>query len=1059
MRMDTPQPSPAELLADEPLNHTLLEFSAPLPEWLRTANAQKQAAYSEILTAYHAAASCLEQHLHEVLPSFEDFTSDQLNGRIKADLGIDVDAQQFVLDLPVSVSQAYEIDPQFGRVKSYAAPWVPSEAREQFSLSELTRRNFAAGDEQMAHRLSFADSDLNEARYIEAGLTASYLHRVIPHLDVAQGYRDLLRAVFRLPTQTLEASTGPSAQALQRQADLLLEPYELKLLLEGFCAAARRRLTDDGYRMLRLAAVARSRIETDAAQLDMNWIVFKPGHAVSGEGGGHTLSGLCAVRDRSSGRTLIYVPDAPGDLVFVEGATSDQARSRLIQQLINHDEWVDYLSERTLDDANRARHASYIKQALMRGFEGFIRFEPALDLQMAAQQLSARAGAVYRMTESLARSAFDLDREASREQNASYLSYFRALLGLLPGIGTLISLQGAWDEGHDAAEAFRSGRLDDGLLAAGGAALGVLDVAMSIVPGAASIRVLTRYGARAGRLKPVVSAMRRYEVRPFEGYEAHRTLSDAIPQSGRDAGTFLQDGQLWIQREGQTYAVYRRASEETLRLKRSSTHGYEPPVRLENGDWVYHTDVGLKGGVKSSIAEILIAKAHADPAFTHRQARQLLDGFDFPPDRQRRLELDIAIHYETHREVPTWAETYRRPAQAPDTVPQPGPGGVKRKGGPVTENEAKRVAGTHPGTSGAAFASPDAWKQWGQPLGDAAGIERTGAIPPVFRRAGLAGDFIQMDGVRYDVLPGGSSPSSSTVFLKAPTTVDQSLTGLNKAVRMTGDQPVMASFFNGTWTVHGPLFKRAIHELIEQGRPGLTPATYRVLAEKLFELADQGQTGWTGTRLINMKAALNAWQKGGQARLPTLSDPLLMLEGARMEWVRTPNPSLNVGTGPSVRTFNRLDFAVNDASLVEKLILAVTEDVTGHAGKASLRELMSALVTKAGYVLVAPDDALLQRMGLLMFQREGMEQAYLMKLRRFNNAKVTLKVASADSPALMSNRWLDEWMADNPDAPVVRQLRTTRGQGHLVKLMGGLKVTSQTDAGTQVFMQRMADDF
>ncbi|SEQ40316.1 hypothetical protein SAMN03159444_01618 [Pseudomonas sp. NFACC02] len=1056
--MNTPQPSPDELLADGPLDLALLEFTAPLPEWLRTANAQKQEAYSEMLTAYHAAASRLEQHLQAVLPSFDDFTSDQLNRRIKTDLGIDVDPQQFVLDVPVSVSQAYEIDPQFGRVKSYAAPWVPSEAREQFSLGELARRNFPVGDEQMAHRLSFAESDLTETRYVEAGLTASYLHRVIPQLDVAQGYRNLLRTVFHVPTQASEAFTGLSAHALQRRADLLLEPHELKLLLEGFCAATRRRLTDDGYRMLRLAAVARSRRETDAARLEMNWVVFKPGHAVSGEGGGHTLDGLCAVRDLSSGRTLIYLPDAPGDLVFVEGATSDEARSRLIQQLISHDEWVAYLSERTLDAANRARHASYIKQALMRGFEGFIRFEPALDLQMAAQQLSVRAGAVYRMTEILARSQFDLDREASRAQNADYLGYFRALLGLLPGIGTLISLQGAWDEGHEAAKAFRAGRLDDGLLAAGGVALGVVDVAMSIIPGAASIRVLTRYGARAGRLKPVVSGVRRYEVRPFEGYEAHRTLSDAIPQTGRDAGTFLQDGQLWIQREGQTYAVYRRASEETLRLKRSSTHGYEPPVRFENGDWVYHTDVGLKGGVKSSIAEILIAKAHADPAFTHRQARQLLDGFEFPPDRQRRLELDVAIHYETHREVPTWAETYRRPAPAPDTAPA-APGGVKRKGGPVTESEAKRVAGIRPGTSGAAFASPDAWKQWGQPLGVATGIERTDAIPPIFRRTGLAGDFIQMDGLRYDVLPGGGSPSTSTVFLKAPTTVDQSLTGLDKAVRITGDQPVMASFFNGAWTVHGPLFKRAIHELIEQGRPGLTPASYRVLAEKLFELADQGQTGWTGTRLINMKAALNAWQKGGQARLPALNDPLLMLEGARMEWVRTPNPSLNVGTGPSLRTFNRLDFVVNEASFVEKLIVAVTEDVTGHAGKTSLRELMSALVAKAGYVLIAPDDALLQRMGLLMFQREGLEPAYLMKLRRFHGAKVTLKVASADSPAPMSNRWMDEWMAAHPDAPVVLQLRTTREQGRLVKLMGGLKVTSQTDAGTQVFMQRLADDF
>lgn len=1057
--MDNPQPSPAELLADEPLNPTLLEFSAPLPEWLRTADAQKQETYSEMLTAYHVAASRLERYLHEALPSFDDFTSDQLNARIKADLGIEIDPRQFTLDVPVNVSQAFEIDPQFGRVKSYAAPWVASEEREQFSLGELAQRNFAEGDELMARRLSFADSDLNESRYVEAGLTASYLHRVIPHLDVAQGYRNLLRKVFQLPAQTSEALEREPESAQQSRTDLLLEPYEHKILLEGFCAATRLRLTDEGHRILTLAALARSRTETDAAHLEMNWVVFKPGHAVSGEGGGHTLSGLCAIRHLSSGRTVVYLPDAPGDLVFIEGATPEEARSRLIQRLVSHDALVDYLSEHTLDDANGASHASYIKQALIRRFEGFIRFVPALDLQLPALQLSTRAGAVYRMTETRARSACDLDREASRQQNAMYLGYFRALLGLLPGIGTLISVQDAWTEGHEAAEAFRSGRLDDGLLAAGSATLGVLDVAISVLPGAASIRMFNRYGARARRLKAFGSGVRRYEIRPFEGYEVDKTLTDAIPQSGRDAGTYLQDGQLWIQHEGKTYAVYRRGSEETLRLKRSPTRGYEPPVRLENGSWVYHTDVGLKGGVKSSIAEILIAKAHPDAAFTHRQARQLLDGFDFPPDRQRRLELDIAIHYETHREVPSWAETYRRPEPTADAAGQPGPSGVKRKAVPDPHTEAKRVAGGSTRSPEAASATPDVWKQWGEPLGEVAGIERTDAIPPVFRRAGTATDFIQMDGVRYDVLPGGSSPSSSTVFLKAPTTLDQSLTGLNKAVRVTGDQPVMASFFNGTWTVHGPLFKRAIHELIEQGRPGLTPASYRVLAEKLFELADQGQTGWTGTRLINMKAALNAWQKGGQARLPALNDPLLMLEGARMDHVRTRNPSLNVGTGPSLRTFNRLDFLVNDFPTVAKLITAVMGSKVANTAKASLRELMSVLVTRSGYSLVSPDDAVLRRDALLMFRREGQEAVYLMKLRRFNNAKVTLKIASADSPAPMSNRWLDDWMAANPDAPMVREMGTAREEGRLVKLTGGLKVTSQTNAGTQVFMQRLADDF
>lgn len=1055
--MNSPHPGPATLLAPELEDYTLLEFAAPLPEGLRSADAQTQATCLALLTDYHVAAARLERHLQDVLPSLEDYTCDQLRARIQADLGLDIDAEQIILDVPVSVSRAYEIDPQFGRVKSYAAPWVASKEREQFSLGQLARRNFAASDEHMAARLSLADSDLDQPLYAQAGLDASYLHRIIPQLNVAQGYRNLLRSVFHLPLSMPGDESAPVVQAQQRKIDLLLQPYEHQIVLESFCAVTCRRLTDEGYRIMMRAALARSRIETDAAHLEMNWIVFKAGHAVSGEGGGHTLSGLCAVRDRSSGRTVLYLPDAPADLNFIEGETPEQARSRLIQRLISHAELVEYLSERTLDDTDRAHHASYIRQALIRGFEGFIDFVPAVDLQLSALQLSTRADALYRMTEARSRSTFDLDRAASRQQNAHYLAYLRALLGLLPGIGTVISVQDAWHDGIDAVQSFHQGRLDQGLLAAGSAALSVLDVMLSAVPGAVSVRVLARYGGRARTFKPV-GAARSHEIRPFEGYEVDKYLGDAKAQSGRDAGTFLQDGDLWIQREGLTYPVYRRSAEQTLRLKRSGIHGYEPPVRFENGVWVYHTDVGLKGGVKSAIAETLIAKAHADPAFTRRHARQLLDDFDFPPDRQCRLEIDLAIDYEKNRNVPAWAEAYRRAQPSREAASLPGPSGVKRRPDTLETSDAKRTPTGSTSTQGSATSGPDAWQSWGHPLGDGAGIERTDAIPPVFRQSGRAQAFIEMNGLRYDVLPGGGSPSSSTVFLAAPNSVDQSLTGLNKAIRASSGQPVMASFFNGTWTVHGPLFKRAVHELIEQHRAGLTPASYRVLAEKLFELGDKDHAGWTATRLINMKAALNAWREGGQARLPVLSDPLLMLEGARIEPVKNLHASLKVGTGPSLRTFNRLDFQVNEPALVEKLIVATTEDTRGIAGRTSLRELMSALLVRAGYSMLSPDDAMLSRKGLMLFQREGLEGLYLLKLRRFSNARPTLKVPAQDSPLPMSNRWLDEWMADSAQEPVISQLEPARSQGRLIRLIGGIKITSAADGGKQVFVQRIADD-
>lgn len=1046
---------PVDLMsADESPDRPLLEITAQMPGWLSAATDDVRNVYGELLTAYHASAARLEAHLDRVLVSFEDFTREQLTARIQADLGLRVEPDLVVLDLPNSVRRDYDIDPQFGRVKSYSAPWVASTAREALNLCELARVNFPAGDEQMAQRLMFAMAELDEPGYVAAGLTASYLHELIPQLDVAQGYRTLLDTVFRVPGHL----SGALSEQAQRDADLLLEPYEYQALLEGLSARSRHRLSEAGYQLFKMAAQARSLAETNAAHLEMNWLLFKPGTAISGESDGHTLRGPCAIRDQLTDRTLIYLPEAPGDWTFIEAASPDLARSRLIQQLISHPGLIEYLAERTLDSGHQPRHVSYINQALARNFEGFITLAPALDLQISAQQVHIRAGLLYRMTQAQARSKADLARERSKAQNQTYLAYFRAMLGWLPGIGTLISVQDGWMEGHAAAQAFNDGRLDDGLLALGSTALSVVDIAMSIVPGVATVRMLSRVGARAVRLTSNVPTLSRYVVQPFEGYAVQTSLAGAVPQTGRDLGTLFKDGQLWIQREGQAYGVYRRGGENTLRLKKTAGHGYEPPVRLENGAWVYHSDVGLKGGVRSAIAEALIANANPDPAFKTPQARQLLDEFRFPPDRQRRLELDFATYYEKHRVAPDWAEAWRRPP--PVALPAAHIGGGKRKDAPTADSQAKRAA-VGEAALATGVSGPESWKGWGRPMDDAAGFDQLQIVPPTFRPAGQSGhDFIQLNGLRYEILPSGGQTHPSIVFLKNPVTVDDSFGGLNENIRRNRyEQPIMASFKDGQWAVHGPLFRLKIQHLVEQARPGWSAATNRILAEKIFEAADHADSGLTATRLINIKGTLNAWRNGGAAPLAGLNDPLLLLEGASMYRVGTRFPSLRVGSGPSLRTFNRADFAVHEPSLVEKLMAVVSQDAVGNVGKDTLRELMSALMTRAGYSLISPHDVRLHVRYAMLFRRPGLEQVYLLKLQRFNSARPTFGVPTPDSAIVMSNRWIDEWVASKPAEPVLQTVAQAREQGRLVKLIGGIKVTSMSDGGTQVFVQRLADDF
>jgi hypothetical protein len=1046
--------------APAPDDPPLLEINAPLPDWLLTADDDVREDYLARLSAYHVAATRLEAHLDEVLPSFVAYTCEQLAARIRADLDVLIDPDTVVIDMPRHVSRRYDIDPQFGMLKP-GAPWFASAEREQLSLSELARQNIDPDDLEMTQRLKFARVEYPAPQPFSAGLTPEYLGRTLPQLNIAQGYRSLLNTVFRLPALATEQA--------QHDAQRLLAPYELNILLEGFVALQRRRLSAPGYRLLTLAAQTRSRAETDAAQIDMYWLVLNPGSSANGERSGLTLSGVCLIHERITGLTLIYLPDEPEGRVLLEASGLQGAKDSLIQRLLSRPACVAYLAERTLDGAQQARHVSYINESLTRGFDGFIRFVPALDLQMANQQLQTRAWQLFEQTRATSRSNHDLQRERNMRQNQRYRMYLKGLLTLLPGVGTAISVHEGWRDGHAAAQAFSEGNTDDGLLQLGSLSLSVLDVVLSVVPGAVSVGVLAKTARQVMRLKPAGSLARhRHVIQPFQGYDVDVQLSDAIRQSGRNAGTYLQDGQLWISRAGRAYPVYRRAGEQTLRLRKNPRHGYEPPVRLEDGQWVYHSDVGLRGGVKSAIAETLITEANPDPAFRRTQARQLLDQFRFPPDDQRRFELDVAVHYQAHRTTPGWAETYRKPSvQSADTA-QAGPSGNKRKAPAPTDNAAKRSP--NPGAVGVRADTPQydpqGWRQWGYTLDGQTVPEPLRIQPPIYRlHRGQGSECVQIDSRYYDILPAGSSQHPSIVLLRNPASQGEGFGSFNESIRQgLGAQPVMAAFEQGVWKVHGPLFTKKIQHLVADARPGLTATTQRVLAEKLFDMADPSASGLTAIRLINLKATLNAWRKELRAPLPELQDPLLMLEGGRYagEGIHC---TIRTSYGPALQPFQRLDFNVTEPTLAGLLNSAKSEALgITVASKESLRVLMSQVLINNGYTVVAGDEVALRVRAALVFRRPGMAHTFVLKMRRFSGSRSSIRVGEVSRDATgtplipLSAAWLDDWAATQVRDEALDAVMQARTQGTLIRLIGGTNVTSGADTGTQVFVQRMADD-
>ena len=1030
------------------------ELVPQLPMWLLNAPLEARQEYAIRLAEFHSAAARLESHLAAQLPTFDAFTAQKLNARIKRDLGLDIDADQLIIDLPKSVHRDVDIDPQYGSPLHYK-PWKASEARVQSSLSELARENFDGRDENTIARLGMlklsypASTQPPDLQLV----TGDYLLKIIPELDIAGQYRSLLRSVFRL------RSPVPA-----EDAELMIKPFELQTILNGFCARQRRLLSEAGYALLTQAAQARSTAELSRAGVHISRLVFKPGQALSGERSSRTLLGISVIEHPASSKVLVYLPQLPDGECVIEADSVQDARERLISSLLRFPARVAWLASCVENSTEQAAAVSYINEALRRGFDGFIGVVPALDLLISEQQLHVREDLLYEQSRLVARSNHDLKAENNQRQNLLYLMFFRAVISFVPGLGVLFSVQDGWSDGHGASRAFGAGKLDEGLVLAGSTLLSVIDVLLSVIPGVSTASALAVVARRATRLRQLGSLGRalplmsgRSRIRNFAGYEADVSLSGAVAQSGSDAGTWLKNGELFIHHQGSAYRVYRRSGEQTLRLKKTAAHGYEPPVRQVVGEWVYHSDVGLKGGGRSMIAEILLVEGHASPTFQRRQARELLDQFDFPADQQQRMELLIAEHYRKTKTLPAWADPYRRPSATPTA-----PGSTKRKEPDSAQVEPdRRPPQPVAGTSGQA-ARADAWKGWDKAVDNMAVLDQVSVNPPIYRLDFTHDyDVIRIDQKFYEILPAGGQRRTNTAFIRNPASHSQTrnFAELSEVIRRNPyDQPLMAKYqpAAGQWAVEGPLFNRKIEPYIAEAHPGFTDTTKLVLAHKLFEMADTSTSAMTATRMINLKATLNAWRTGGTAPLAQLNDPLLMLNKAHPTNQADNQLHWSIGNESGLDSFERLDFATHHPVTVEWLIRSVSE-ARLPGGIQSLRGVMADVLTRNGYEILHDQLAVGGR-EFMAFRRPGQEEVYLLYLRRSTTGTISTPPSGPFRDPLEGDGMVEPLIRIYAAESIARTLEQARQQGKVIKLLGGTNVTSQSERGTQVFVIRLPDD-
>ncbi|UVJ44421.1 hypothetical protein NVV94_02095 [Pseudomonas sp. LS1212] len=634
---------------------------AKLPQWLRNAASQVQLAYASQLRIYSRSLGYFERQLTQRLPDLAAFTRQQLVAQLKADLNVEVDPEQVLIDIPDKVAvHTYgdAFDP---------AEEVPGTQRTVFTLARLAQTNLNASDGQMLLRMKYARITYGKAAVTAEGITSRYLIKTIPALDVAGQYQRRVMAAY-----------APGEELTVGQAEWMLKPCEQAMDLEAIAAREQHWLSEQEYSLLITASAARTaegllyngfdigfyrlRLKADAdADADSDAAQASP----------KTLIGPLCLQDRKSGKTLIYLPNVPQGRAFLAANSLEQARQLLIEAT-RQPAMAAYLASSGRINTELQDDLSYITDGLKNNGAGLFAFEPVAqaDATLSTLLLETLRDRLIRRVHGSARSQADIARENRLAWRQEVRFAVKTGLSLVPGVGALVFFDDALSHGAQAADAYRHGHIWQEL---GYTALVALDVCfaiLSVIPAVGAIAMAIKSEraalntavkiARVGESAPV---KKNYVIQPFEGYDVDVNLRDAKAQTGTNEGTYKLAQQFYIVQDDRVYAVYRRSGEQTFRLKAVGSKGYEQPIRLgADGRWEYHGDVGLKGGGRTP-------EALLDEIFSEGAGRQVFAAYAFPELEAERLKLRLARYVMDWLQWPADMDRYLRFGKRPVILP------------------------------------------------------------------------------------------------------------------------------------------------------------------------------------------------------------------------------------------------------------------------------------------------------------------------------------------------------------------------------------------------------
>ncbi|WP_331186852.1 dermonecrotic toxin domain-containing protein [Pseudomonas sp.] len=581
------------------------------PGWLQGLSQEDGAEGKHLVRQMCDAMHDSHELLASDLPPRGEFVEDLLRQRLQADFAVS-EPVRVILDLPESVKSVKELIADSGAPGTpFREVLRPSEQRVNLPLAEVALMGI---DDAFKARLNFLRvqvvvDDADEARRLESRIDADYLIALVEGLDVAEQFEQRIRAVHG----RLEAE---SDFAMQFRRERLCAPYLAQLRLQTWVARMRKVIDVDGEQIINAALLPRQ-ADAPEDELDVvlrSIILNAPGSELNTTG--VALAGVVLMENRTSGKTVMYLPDVPNWKVLTEHDSAQQACQSLIQMSLEPG-MADYLSARPVS-GDPAAHASYIRQAQLKHFDGFIRVDSGSwprNIPLPEHLVNVQMGRLIEAHRSTSRSQTDLYFELAAQSTSvgTIFGYISMALGIVPFVGTGLALVDALRAAVYSADAFVEGKVGEGLDHIEAVLLSLIDAAMDSLPGGSVAATgAARRAARLGRFSAGFKAAIRHSGKSrhapfsrFDGYESS-TPWWKLPARQLEATSAVHtlDGQKYIVRDAKVYAVEWDADYSTWRLRGNDVKSYKQPIALDRmGRWDTQGAVdgalvrgGLKGG-------------------------------------------------------------------------------------------------------------------------------------------------------------------------------------------------------------------------------------------------------------------------------------------------------------------------------------------------------------------------------------------------------------------------------------------------------------------------------